>query len=140
MGGNDSVRYCTKCRKDVYNLDAMSTGEARRLIEKAEGRGLCLRLARRFDGTIVTGDCSARLRAARLRGPLAYGCALFAVLLVQIWAQAFGLRLLSSLLLQSRNTRQAVSEMDSNPPVHRTVTAPARRHRLPVVKHELGGI
>ena len=45
MSGDDRVRYCAGCRKHVYNLAAMSRGDAERLV--CEGAGsLCVRFAR----------------------------------------------------------------------------------------------
>ncbi len=49
----------------------MSRVEARRLIAAREGR-VCVRILRRPDGTVVTADCWARLRAARRRGFLPF--------------------------------------------------------------------
>ena len=65
------MRFCGQCRQNVYNVEAMSRGEARRLIAAREGR-LCVRILRRPDGTVVTADCWARLRAARRRGFLPF--------------------------------------------------------------------
>jgi hypothetical protein len=93
MAGDDQVRFCGKCRKNVYNVAALSRAEAVALIERAEG-GVCIRLTRRPDGTIATGDCWAALRRARRRGLLAFAVALPAIVLAQLWSQAFGLRAL----------------------------------------------
>ncbi len=70
-GGDGRVRFCGQCRQNVYNVEAMSRGEARRLIAAREGR-VCVRILRRPDGTVVTADCWARLRAARRRGFLPF--------------------------------------------------------------------
>ncbi len=70
-GGDGRVRFCGQCRQNVYNVEAMSRGEARRLIAMREGR-VCVRILRRPDGTVVTADCWARLRAARRRGFLPF--------------------------------------------------------------------
>jgi hypothetical protein len=70
MKGSRSVRHCPACELNVYNISEMSREQARALIERVEGR-VCLRLRRRRDGTLVTGDCWARIRAARRRGLLA---------------------------------------------------------------------
>ncbi len=54
------VRHCGLCRLNVYNVEAMTRREAEAFIEQHEASGggrLCLRLARRPDGTIVTRDC-----------------------------------------------------------------------------------
>ena len=70
-GGDERVRFCGQCRQNVYNVEAMSRVEAQRLIAAREGR-VCMRILRRPDGTVVTADCWARLRAARRRGFLPF--------------------------------------------------------------------
>jgi hypothetical protein len=56
MGGDDRVRFCDQCKKNVYNLSAMSATEARALVETNPGR-LCARVYQRADGTVLTEDC-----------------------------------------------------------------------------------
>jgi hypothetical protein len=97
MEGNDEVRFCGKCRKNVYNVAALPRAEALALIERSEGR-VCMQLTRRPDGTIATGDCWAALRRARRRGLIAFAVALPAIVLAQLWSQAFGLRALTGFL------------------------------------------
>ena len=75
MKGDDRVRHCLGCRKNVYNLSAMTRPQAEALVQETEGR-LCVRFYRRPDGTILTADCPVGLRAvqrrmARLAGALA---------------------------------------------------------------------
>src|SRR5215471_5977631 len=66
MYGNDRVRFCGQCSKNVFNLSAMTTEEAEDLIRKAEG-SLCVRFYRRRDGSILTGNCPVGLHAIRHR-------------------------------------------------------------------------
>jgi hypothetical protein len=61
MRGDERVRFCTQCRKHVYNLSAMTADEAMGLIDEKEGN-LCARLYRRNDGTVVTADCRSLRR------------------------------------------------------------------------------
>ncbi len=56
MGGDDRVRFCDQCRKNVYNLSAMSAPEARELVAEKNGN-LCARMYQRADGTVMTEDC-----------------------------------------------------------------------------------
>lgn len=56
MAGDDQVRHCGKCDRNVYNLTEMTRDEALRVIEAHEGR-LCTRFYSRSDGTIMTKDC-----------------------------------------------------------------------------------
>ena len=66
MSGDDRVRFCGKCEKNVYNLSAMSREEGEALVRDKEGR-LCVRLYQRADGTVITNDCPVGVRRARLR-------------------------------------------------------------------------
>ncbi|HTB58840.1 MAG TPA: hypothetical protein VLC06_13255 [Polyangia bacterium] len=96
-GGDERVRFCGQCRQNVYNVEAMSRGEARRLIAAREGR-VCVRILRRPDGTVVTADCWARLRAARRRGFLPFLGMMVLVGLTEIMAIGVGLCRLRGLL------------------------------------------
>lgn len=56
MAGDDVVRHCTRCHKDVYDLASMTTSEAEALLAR-DGESPCVRLRRRRDGRVVTSDC-----------------------------------------------------------------------------------
>lgn len=56
MAGDDVVRHCMRCGKDVYDLASMTTSEAEALLRR-DGEGPCVRLRRRRDGRVVTADC-----------------------------------------------------------------------------------
>jgi hypothetical protein len=62
MAGDERVRFCGLCHKNVYNLSAMSREAAERLIEERQGQ-LCALLYRRTDGTVLTSDCPVGARA-----------------------------------------------------------------------------
>lgn len=64
MYGDDRVRFCGQCSKNVYNLSAMNRQEAEDLIRRMEGH-LCVRYYRRMDGTIITNNCPVGLRAIK---------------------------------------------------------------------------
>lgn len=66
MTGDDRIRHCEMCDRQVYNIAAMSTEDAAELIRGAEGR-VCARLYRRKDGTVLTADCPVGVRKARSR-------------------------------------------------------------------------
>lgn len=53
MRGNDEVRFCDHCAKDVHNLSAMTRKRARKLVAESNGN-ICIRYARRPDGKIQT--------------------------------------------------------------------------------------
>jgi hypothetical protein len=68
MQGDDRVRFCGSCQKNVYNLSALSRAEAMRLVAEHEGR-LCALLYRRPDGTVLAADCPVGRRAWAIRVP-----------------------------------------------------------------------
>jgi hypothetical protein len=66
MPGDEAVRFCHACEKNVYDLSAMTRAEAERLLHEREGR-ICVRLYRRADGTVITSDCEVGARARGTR-------------------------------------------------------------------------
>jgi hypothetical protein len=64
MEGDERVRFCAHCRKNVYNLSHMRREEAETLVRESEGR-LCVRFYRRRDGTLLTDNCPVGVRTAR---------------------------------------------------------------------------
>jgi hypothetical protein len=63
MEGDERVRFCGICEKNVYNLSGMTRQEATALVTDREG-SVCIRMFRRTDGTVLTGDCPVGVRAA----------------------------------------------------------------------------
>lgn len=57
MQGDTDVRFCGECRQNVYNLSMMSREEAEAALVSAKESGMCVRLFRRDDGTVLTRDC-----------------------------------------------------------------------------------
>jgi hypothetical protein len=55
MAGTDRVRFCPDCRKEVYNLSAMTAAEADSFLQ-SDPDGPCVRFRHRADGTVVTAD------------------------------------------------------------------------------------
>lgn len=66
MLGDDRVRFCDICSKNVYNISAMTRSEAQELIRSKQGR-LCGMIYTRKDGTVMTSDCPVGLAAIRKR-------------------------------------------------------------------------
>lgn len=64
MHGDERVRLCGGCNKNVYNTSAMTADEVSTLLSK-EGPLPCLRLYRRADGTLITKDCPKGLKRVR---------------------------------------------------------------------------
>src|SRR5579872_5483516 len=67
MVGDDRVRHCGQCEKDVYFLSGMTRTEAEALLA-ARGASLCARIFRRADGTVLTADCPVGIAARIARG------------------------------------------------------------------------
>jgi hypothetical protein len=65
MRGDDRVRFCGACAKNVFDLSSMTKQDSEDLIRKTEGQ-LCVRYYRRADGTILTTEnCPVGLRALK---------------------------------------------------------------------------
>ena len=63
MKGDNRVRHCSDCNKNVFNLSAMREAEAAALLAGNEKGELCVRFYQRKDGTVMTSDCSTSPRA-----------------------------------------------------------------------------
>ncbi len=72
MTGDERIRACASCNKNVYNLSSMTRDEAEALIMAKEGR-LCVRYYQRNDGTILLKDCAVGIKQKRKRRVLAAG-------------------------------------------------------------------
>ncbi len=73
MTGDERERLCASCNKSVYDVSQMTTAEAEELL-RTKGTEACLRIFRRFDGTILTADCPvgvAKKKRARRRNVVA---------------------------------------------------------------------
>jgi hypothetical protein len=66
MEGDDNVRFCQTCKKNVYNLSALQRSEAEALVARHEGK-ICATFYRRTDGTVLTADCPVGRRRTRVR-------------------------------------------------------------------------
>ncbi len=70
MQGDERVRLCGQCEKNVYNLIGMSDDEANAILANREG-ATCIRAYQRSDGTLITQNCPVGLR--KLRQRMAWG-------------------------------------------------------------------
>lgn len=68
MQGDERVRHCASCNKNVFNLSAMAEDEAADLLAGNADGHLCVRFYRRADGTVLTSDCGGRATSARAPG------------------------------------------------------------------------
>jgi hypothetical protein len=135
-GGDGRVRFCGQCRQNVYNVEALSRGEARRLIAAREGR-VCVRILRRPDGTVVTADCWARLRAARRRGLLPFLGMMVLVGLTELIAIGVGLVRLKGLMGGAPPPPIALTDMPLLPRPRMMGALPAQR--FPAEPHHTKG-
>jgi TonB family protein len=66
MTGDEKKRFCRHCRLNVYNISEMSSAEAQQLLFNSDSsKPLCVRLYRRFDGTVITKNCPVGLKKIR---------------------------------------------------------------------------
>jgi hypothetical protein len=85
MKGDDRVRHCASCKLNVYNVKELTGAEVEALVMRPQGQ-LCVRLYRRWDGTVLTRDCPVGLQRARMRvaTAMATAAAFVAVLLFPV--------------------------------------------------------
>jgi len=60
MDGDDRVRHCGVCERNVYDLTVLSSEEIDELLARYEGGGLCVQMLLRADGTVVVADEAKR--------------------------------------------------------------------------------
>lgn len=66
MTGTGPSRMCGKCNKLVHNFSLMTAAEITQVVRSAPG-GVCVKLYRRADDTILTADCPVGLAWIRWR-------------------------------------------------------------------------
>ena len=67
MLGDDRVRFCLGCEKNVFNLSAMPRQDAEALLQARLGGEMCVRFYERSDGTILTQDCPVGVKKKQRR-------------------------------------------------------------------------
>ncbi|MBX9668125.1 MAG: hypothetical protein K2X93_10925 [Candidatus Obscuribacterales bacterium] len=82
MDGDDTVRFCGQCKKNVHNLTNMSPDELAETLERQRNESLCVFMYRRDDGTVALDNCPSALRPVRNR-IRAYAAA---TLVILIWS------------------------------------------------------
>ncbi|HWN69623.1 MAG TPA: hypothetical protein VNM90_18405 [Haliangium sp.] len=60
MTGDEHVRFCGRCEKNVYDLSSLSASQAEALLRE-RGESMCVQFFR-SDGMILTGDCPVGAR------------------------------------------------------------------------------
>ena len=66
MEGDDHCRFCSLCRKNVYNLEGLSEPEIRELTSSQDSP-ICARFFQRADGTVLTSNCPVGAADSRRR-------------------------------------------------------------------------
>ena len=138
MEGDEQSRFCGQCSKRVYNLSAMTSDEAVKLISESESTP-CIRLYRRQDGTVINQDCPVGIRRA-YRWAKRVGVAVFVALLggstlfaatkmTNVGKSTYGsfLALIASFLESEPEFYPEMGEMIAcpGPPVHVVTTPPS---------------
>jgi hypothetical protein len=80
MHGDDHVRHCDQCDKQVYDISAMTAREAYEFLISQE-TSVCVQIYKRKDGTVLTADCPVGVRQRfhrRWRQAVALVASLFA--------------------------------------------------------------
>lgn len=92
MQGDEHVRHCANCDKDVFDLSSLTRDEAEKLLIEKKGK-LCAQYYRRADGTVLTADCDvgvAKKKKARRKAAVVAGA--FAAAAAGAIAGAFAMR------------------------------------------------
>lgn len=61
MTGDDRVRHCRHCNRNVYNIESLTRREVEDLFDANEQRA-CIRYFQRHDGTVLARDCTDGIR------------------------------------------------------------------------------
>jgi len=72
MTGDERVRECARCDKQVFDLSAMTRDAAEELLA-TRGITACVRFYQRADGTVMTADCPVGARKQRRKLAVAAG-------------------------------------------------------------------
>jgi hypothetical protein len=121
MTGDDRVRACASCQKNVYNLSELTRDEAEALILEKHG-DLCGRYFQRKDGTILLKDCEVGVSRSRKRRLIAAGA--FALL--------GGAGALTALWQSDEAPLQMAGGLSFEPPIAVELEEPKPAHTEPV--------
>ncbi len=66
MVGDDRMRFCAECDKQVYNLSSMTRREIESLVRNTGGK-FCARVIRDTDGSVITASPNTGLHPGNLR-------------------------------------------------------------------------
>jgi hypothetical protein len=66
MTGDERSRFCGQCQLKVHNISGMTREAAEAFLSESTGR-VCIRMYKRFDGTVITTDCPVGKETIRNR-------------------------------------------------------------------------
>jgi len=76
MSGDEAIRHCKQCDKNVYHLSHMSNEQVESLLERADEQP-CVRFYERPDGSVLLGDCPVgNKKTRRKRTAIGVGAAM----------------------------------------------------------------
>lgn len=82
MTGDDKIRFCGQCEKNVHNLSTLPPDEVTEVLSKLKKEErVCVVMRRRPNGTVIMDNCPVVLRKTRDRIRAVY----VAVMLVFFW-------------------------------------------------------
>ncbi|GHH03757.1 hypothetical protein GCM10012319_72720 [Comamonas sp. KCTC 72670] len=124
MKGDARVRHCEACKLSVHNLSEMTTSEVEALLQP--GGRVCARLYRRWDGTVVTGDCRRVWEQQRTEARTLLGTAMTvtAALAFIVVIGVLTVMLYGDNLRRMFGARAGGVDLGSSPPPGRLVPAP----------------
>lgn len=124
MKGDARVRHCEACKLSVHNLSEMTTSEVEALLQP--GGRVCARLYRRWDGTVVTGDCRRVWEQQRTEASTLLGTAttVTAALSLIVLIALLTVTLFGDHLRRMFGTSAGGVDLSSHPPPGRSVPVP----------------
>jgi hypothetical protein len=115
--GNESkerVKYCDKCKHQVYNFAGIERPEADALIFKRENQA-AKTLFKREDGKFMTSDCPTAVKQTR------------GMVLAVVLVMFFLMLMFAGMLLAPQPPKQTVVKQEENPLDHRPLSSPVDR-------------
>lgn len=80
MTGDDKIRFCGQCKKNVHNLSTLPPNEVTKVLSKLkEKETVCVLMYKRKDGSVIMDNCPLVLRKTRDRIRAAYVAVLLAI-------------------------------------------------------------
>lgn len=67
MNGDEKIRFCGECKKNVHNITNMPPNEVADVLSRRIDERLCIFMYKRKNGTVVLDNCPAFLRQKRDR-------------------------------------------------------------------------